>query len=1229
MKRRTFVKAAGTSGLLTLINPAGVIQAFSKSFESGLSEGFVNPPSSARPHTYWYWMNGNITANGITRDLEAMKSVGIAGFLCFNVGVAIPKGPVVYGSPQWISLMEHAANEADRLGLEFGMHNSPGWSSTGGPWITPEYSMQKVVWTEHIVTGGDLVKISLTRPNPTLDYYRDTYVIAFPASPEEIISAGDISHAMPKGANSRLQDWEFKAGYDRPAETRMMEFAPFAGSKPRKPVVRKKAVAYEVPQSSVISLDSVIDITEFMKADGELTWEAPAGHWTILRLGHTSTGSTNRAAPDTGQGLECDKLSCEAFDMHFNSMFQHLVPFMKVLANKGRVAIEIDSYEVGMQNWTKGFPEAFKKSRGYDINRYLPAMTGRVVNSTAETEAFLWDLRRVIADMMANNYYGRCAELCKQHNFIFYAEPYKLGPFENLQAGSKVEIAMGEFWSRGQRNKHAVKLASSIQHINGRKIVAAESFTGQAMSSKWQQFPFSMKAQGDYMFTKGLNRMVFHVFAHQIHPTVRPGMTMGQFGTHFDRNNTWFNLAGPWIDYLSRCQFMLQQGLFVADLLYYTGEDAPGEDLGIKETPVPAPPLGYDFDYMNTGVLMNRIRVENDRIMLPDNMSYRLMILPLTKSMSVNTLVKIRDLVEQGMCIMGPKPESISGLSRQDNLKFQQVVSEIWGDLDGTTRSPKTLGLGKVFWEDSLENVVKTLQLKPDFDFSSNSSDPAINFIHRRHKEADIYFISNRRRRREHLVASFRINGRKPELWDAVTGQRRPAPVYDIVDGQVRMPLQLEESGSVFVIFREMADLKRVVSLNKNGKEILGLAPFSVKAPGRYKNVSNNFTISAWIKPECDIAVSGMDFVRRLDISSFVLYPSPGEKLYGKGHSVCGLIAGRNGLVVYERKNEVVNPVLEILVPLSGWTHLCLVYKNGAPLVYINGQLKGAGKPTGNVVHPSVGEEYQDVYSLYFEGDMTPPKLANTALDAAGILDLITKKRAITNVYPAAEIMGPKNDILIWENGDYSLRYNDGKKVPVKISRIMAPTELTGTWEISFPPGLGAPSSVTLPELVSLHVHADNGVKYFSGTASYHKSFIVKELKIDGDNRLYLDLGQVEVLAEVIINGTNLGVLWKRPFRIDITRAVRTGVNSLEIKVTNGWPNRLIGDEQFPEEYSYANEDSGRIKAMPDWFLQGKPKPTSNRITFATWKHYSKDSPLLESGLVGPVTLRRAVNYIN
>jgi hypothetical protein len=494
--------------------------------------------------------------------------------------------------------------------------------------------------------------------------------------------------------------------------------------------------------------------------------------------------------------------------------------------------------------------------------------------------------------------------------------------------------------------------------------------------------------------------------------------------------------------------------------------------------------------------------------------------------------------------------------------------------------------------------------------------------------DIDIFFICNRKRRFENLVCSFRIEHKIPELWDADNGTSTPVTIYHSDSGRTAIPLHLQPSGSVFVVFKKAAaGTNGLNTLKRNGKTIISTSVLPVPNPGRYKNLFNNFSQSVWIKPESDIAVTGMNVMRREDVSSFVFSPAQGEVLYGKGHAICGLTAGRNGIVIYERLDKMIQPVYEILKPLEGWTHLTLVYQNGAPKVYLNGVLAGTGPISKYVVHPSAAEEYQDVYSVFFEGDLTTTQFIDRPLLAAEVKQMFLQKRPLSADYPDAELGAfGKSDMIFWKNGTYQLEGHQGKTLSITVGQLKEPLELSGSWEISFPLGSGAPSgTVQLPKLMSLHKHDLEGIRHFSGTATYLNKFNFQQSP--PDQEVFLDLGQVEILAEVELNGVYLGILWRKPFRIRLNDAVKSGENVLKIKVTNLWPNRLIGDEQFPEENEYSDKifegqkGGFGIKEIPDWFVKGEPKPAGKRMTFSTWKHYQKNDPLLESGLIGPVKI--------
>ncbi|MBN1972217.1 MAG: hypothetical protein JW787_01160 [Sedimentisphaerales bacterium] len=1047
-----------------------------------LEKEFQSPPDSAKPHTWWHWMNGNVNERGITMDLEAMKNAGISGFQLFQVGANIPKGPVAFGSDENIRLVKFAAKEAERLGLEFAMHNCPGWSSTGGPWITPELSMKKLTTSETAVTsdGNTKIEVDLVQPNAQLDFYRDVFVLAFPTP----------------ATDARIPNYSTKAGI--PGTTGFG--GGFGGM--RGMGVRDGAAA---SVTGGIEPASVIDISKNMDQKGHLIWSAPAGNWTVLRIGYTTTGSQNGPAPDGGAGLECDKFDSKAIEFHFNHYFGELLEAFEPLAAKGMAGILIDSYERGLQNWSVDFPVEFQKRRGYDLKGYLPAMTGRVVGDSDISERFLWDIRKTQAELMQENYYGRFAELCHEHGIKAFIEPYDPGNFNEMAAGSYADMSMGEFWQENNTH-HSIKLAASISHVNGRKVMGAESFTSS--QNPWHEYPYSLKSLGDFMFTEGLNRVILHSFAMQPHPTAAPGITMGRWGGFFERTNTWYAKGADWLNYIARCQYLLQQGLFTADLLYFTGENSP---VRVQDPTAlnPALPQGYDFDTVDAGTIIKRLKIHNGRIILPDGMSYRILILPDLNNITVEVLSRIHSLVNDGMCLMvtGTKPQSTPGLANYPaaDKQVQRLADELWGDMDGITVKEHTFGKGRVFREQSVQSVLDKLSIKPDFEFTSRSGSAQVNYIHRRAGDTEIYFVANRGYKSEDLVCTFRVEGRQPEFWKADTGDMISAEIYNTVEGKTCMPIQLDPAGSVFVVFRSDAPDKHVVAVAKEGKILAGTELFPV--------------------PERPAA------------------PAPVRGGFGFGGGGFGSFgAMRGGQVIQSEPEEL------------------------------------------------------PVFSL-------------------------------------AGTSNAKDNMLFWENGTYSLTDNSSVTSVIEISGIVQPLEIAGAWKVTFPPNLGAPAQITLNELKSLHEHSENGVKYFSGTAVYTKQIEVPAETLTNDKRLFIDLGRVMVLAEVIINNKKLGILWKAPYRVDITDAVHPGSNELEIRVTNLWPNRLIGDEQLPAENEYGivggppgggGLGTDAVRKMPEWYLEGKSK-TGDRITFTAWKHYSANSPLMESGLIGPVKLINAV----
>jgi|WetSurMetagenome_2_1015567.scaffolds.fasta_scaffold00002_86 hypothetical protein len=1072
------------------------------SYNQSLEEGFKNPPESAKPRTWWHWTNSNVTKEGITKDLEWMSRSGIGGFQLGDVasgqGQTVEK-KIVFGSDAWLDAVRHAAYEADRLKLEMTVFSSAGWSLTGGPWVKPEQAMKKLVWSEMTIKGPQKFKGTLpvipsnegpirnlsrsARPgNNDPQFSRDFLVLAFPTPTDETEILNEVPEITTSGgaisAKELLDDdlntsARIRAGKDKsivwiqfsfrkpvnikaitlasrngipvgtlnagnngtdfhkitvlpgpqlyragkvetisfPGETASCFRLEFTGA-PMKPaevmaesVTKPDSVyifneirlftgarinrwedkagfyhlfSYEpvvsnaVPVSSAIDRARITDLTSRMLPDGTLDWTVPEGNWTIMRFGYSLTGSTNRPAVPSGSGYEVDKLSSEYSRGYIKAYTDPLKNALGPLYGKSMQYVLLDSWEAGMQNWTDRMIEEFNRRRGYDPTPFLPCLAGRVVGNSDISDRFLWDFRRTLADMFAENHFKEITDYLHQQGIRTYGEVsgVSLEILEDALLCKKyVDIPMGEFW-RGIMHPDLmyyqdVRGAASASHVYGKNIVATESFTGGGFES-----PVTLKKTGDYWFTQGVNRIIFHTSAHQPLDT-KPGNTM--VGTHINRNITWAEQAAPFMKYLARNSFMLQQGLFVADLVYLLNEGAPSTMPIWGSGVVPAPPEGFDYDYINADALIERMSVSpNGQLKLPDGMSYEVLVLPDCEKMTLPVLRKLHSLVSAGATISGCRPSGMPGLTGLPGAQdeFNELVLDLWGDLDGISRTQRSFGSGKVFWGMPLYDILKKKSIAQDVEY--NCSREAVSWIHRRTSDTDIYFVVNRSDTVSDIVFKFRTAGREAELWNPVTGDIMQSS-YSFSKGTTIIPLHIEGRESVFVVFRKKAE---------------------------------------------------------------------------------------------------------------------------------------------------------------------------------------TPSRVIS------------------------------ESTPVVLSR------LSGPWKINFPPDLGAPSEIMVNDLESWTVSADDGVKYFSGTATYSKSISVPKTWLSDGRKIILDLGKVCDLAEVSVNGLPAGIIWNPPFRADITGILKKGMNTIEIKVTNEWTNRLAGDQKAPA---------------------GKKVLNSNLFVFAR--------NLNDSGLLGPVTI--------
>jgi hypothetical protein len=558
----------------------------------------------------------------------------------------------------------------------------------------------------------------------------------------------------------------------------------------------------------VIDPSTVVDISKFMTADGVLKWTVPPGDWTIMRTGMLPTGVQNGPASPEGIGLEIDKMSKAHVATHFDAFMGQLLKRIPAADRKTWKIVVEDSYETGGQNWTDGMLDKFKANYGYDPMPYLPVLQGEVVGTQDKSDRFLWDLRRFIADRVAYDYVGGLRDVSHKNGLTTWLENYGHWGFpgEFLQYGGQSDEIGGEFWSEGELGNIENRAASSAAHIYGKTKVSAESFT--AGDQPYKRYPYVMKQRGDRFFTEGINNTLLHLFIQQPSEDKVPGIN-ANFGNEFNRHNTWFSYMNLFTMYLKRTNFMLQQGKYVADVAYFIGEDAP-KMTGITD---PALPAGYSYDYINAEVINTRVKVVDGRLVLPDGMSYKMLVLPKLKTIRPELLAKIKDLIMQGAVVMGPAPErspSLANYPEADN-KVKKLVSEIWADVNGTTVKARNLGKGRVISGMDMQTALDDLGVVADFN--SNTKDQVL-YIHRASSDGEIYFLSNQNEKEIKFSPEFRAQGMQPEIWDPVTGEIRVLPEFTQKNKVVAVPLTLAPLQSAFVIFKKTSGHRATIATN-------------------------------------------------------------------------------------------------------------------------------------------------------------------------------------------------------------------------------------------------------------------------------------------------------------------------------------------------------------------------------------------------------------------------------
>ena len=781
---------------------------------SQVKQNFKQPEVTSGVNCWWWWLNGNVNKAAITKDLEAMKSRNFHGAMIFDAGGHnqrgnrdIPDGPL-YGSDAWNELFVFALDEARRLDLQMGFNIQSGWN-LGGPRVTPRYAAKQLTYSQTEVSGGQHLSLLLDKPESRLDYYQDIAVLAFTM---------DASNKIQEG----ISDLDLKLGYHE-----------LGGSAPdcrfllgqRKVNQNQEEEAYRVDRQKIINLSSL------MEEEGMLNWDAPAGEWVVLRIGYTCTSSHVSTSSNDWQGSVLDYMSKEAFDFYWKDVVDPIFEAAGDHVGTTLKYMETDSWECGGMNWTERFVEEFMRYRGYDLTSYLPIVAGYVVDDLESSNAFLADFRKTLADLVAYNHYARFQEYA--HKYGMGIQPESAGPHAGPMDGIKnygfSDIVMSEFWSPSPHrpqppNRFFLKQASSAAHVYGIKIVGAESFT--TIGPHWNdELWHDQKSAFDHEICAGLNRMYFHTFTCSPPEMGLPGQEYFA-GTHVNPQVTWWEQSGAFIDYMHRIQSVVQEGKFVADVLYYYGDHVPNVFPFKHSDPAGVMP-GFDYDVCDETIFL-QLEVEDGKVVVPGGVKYRFLVLPDHQVLSLAVLKKLEELVRDGATVLGHKPEkqiSLEGGKEAQN-SFGELSDLIWGE-GSTEKGEHDYGKGTVAWGMTARAYLLSKEVPVDFDVQGNDSKTDFDYIHYTLGGRDIYFVTNQTTERQIIQCAFRVSGKHPELWDSLTGDIREAKAFTQIDGLTTVPLTLEPYGAVLVVFNKEIDAGKQGTAKRNYNDFKTLAEIS------------------------------------------------------------------------------------------------------------------------------------------------------------------------------------------------------------------------------------------------------------------------------------------------------------------------------------------------------------------------------------------------------------------
>jgi hypothetical protein len=918
-------------------------------------DSFVNPPVENRPLAFWPWLNGFVDTSRMVYELEQMKDKGMQGAFIWDVGAlidpekTIPAGPTFLGSESldYISL---ALKTGCRLGLNLGMISSSSWNA-GGDWIDEADAIKELLTVSQVVEGPSVKKISI---------------------------------GIPKS---------------RRGETKVYS------------LITSIAIPYSENKEIDYSSSQVINLDGFTTENTTIEWNVPEGKWEILSFFMCNTGQNLVCPSPNSNGLMIDHLSKRANQIHFDTILTRLAR----ISPPGHPLkyLEVDSYEVWhATDWTPGFIDEFKSRYSYDPVPYLPLLKGYNTKDSIVAKRFHGDYSRLVSDLMIENHFDLSTKMANKHGMKMFAEGGHGGAprVDPLKAMGHTDVPMGEFWNR---QRHWVtKEAASAAHIYGKKLVASESLTSWM---NWQHGPTDYKQLCDVAFCEGLNQVFFHTFAHNPEIAGKPGFAY-HAGEHLNVNATWWEMARPFMDYLSRCSYLLRQGNFVGDVLLYYGDEAPNlvppkridpnytpdmpgvfphwfydeskcPHCGMDKPINPGNLDGYDYDYVNAEIITTTLKAADGKLTLPHGQTYRVMMIPDRKDISLEVLKSLEKLVFDGAVIIGPKPERSTSLKNypECDTDVKTIADKIWGKCDGKTILSNQYGKGTVYWGKTLQEVLKELKISPDFEVKGiDNCDRQIDYIHRQTATEDIYFVSNSSETEQSFTAVFRVDGNKvPEIWDAETGLVQRVVEYTKTETGISMELVMDPLASRFVVFRQK---------------------------------------------------------------------SAGE--------------------------------------------------NDADLSY-----------------------------------------------------------------------------------DLQFGFHKAKK-------LSEPIDISSDWDLNFNTEMGGPESSRMDKLISWSDSDEEGVRHYSGKATYTRDFTVGEEALTKGTEAFVVFNDIQEMARVSVNGNDCGIVWLPPYKVNITPWLKPGNNTITVQVINTWNNRIVGDLTNPDKKQY----------------------TSTNVKTSKFK---SNGPLLKSGLIG------------